>query len=296
MANSKRRKIEVYRLVISGLKEKSDYLQLVRRARNSIEDEHGVVQTIGEKSHVLHEVRLTRQALWLRFYSYSGGERPDVIDTESLNIKPNPLSDNETQVYWTHALVAKRPRRVVMLIERVQTGIWPSRIEDYLQWLFERPENESLLAEVQADPSEPVTVNLELETDKSFMKQVDQMDRIIAATLRIIRPNPGWMDYDDLLSKEAQASDAKYADVGMHARRNASLKKDDGIIKAMKDLDQHDKLGRAVVEGEVEGEQRTISTEKHGKSQYKNLPTNPEGIVAHDAAIEKFLEYLDEVD
>jgi len=296
MSKQKRRKIEVYRLIISGLKEDVEYLPLLRRARNAIKDEHKAVQTIGGKSHALHEVKLTQQVLWLRFYSYSDGDRPDVINTKSLNIKPNPLSDNETQVYWTHALVSDRDDRVIMLIERVQTGIWPGRIEDYLQWLFERPENEELLAEVQADADVPLTVTLELEADKSFMKQVAQMERIIAASVRIVRPNPGWKDYEDLLSKEAQASDAKHADIGMHARRNASLKKDDGIVQAMKDLDQKNKLGRAVVEGEVDGERRTISTEKYGKSQYMNLPADADGNVASNAALDKFREYLDEVD
>lgn len=296
MSKPKRRKIEVYRLTISGLKDDVDYLQLLRRARASIKDELRAVQTIGDKSHVLHEVKATKGSLWLRFCSYSEGDRPDVINTKSLNIKPNPLSDNETTVYWTHGLVSPMKKRVVMLIERVQAGIWPSRVEDYLQWLLDHPDNQKLVADVQGDAEEPLTVTLELEADKSFMKQVEAMERIIAVSLRIARPNPGWKDYEDLLSKEAQASDAHYADVSMHARRNASLSKDQGIVQALKDLNQHDKLGRAEVEGETGGERKSISTEKYGKSQYKNLPTDADGNVAHDAALEKFLEFLDEVD
>ena len=296
MSKPKRRKLEVYRLIISGLKEDVDYLQFLRRARASIKDELKAVQTIGDKSHVLHEAKVTKGSLWMRFYSYSEGERPDVINTKSLNIKPNPLSDNETQVYWTHALVSPLKKRVVMLIERVQAGIWPSRLEDYLQWLIDHPENKKLVAEVQGDAGEPLTVTLELEADKSFMKQVEAMERIIAVSVRIVRPNPGWMDYEDLLSKEAQASDAHYADVSMHARRNASLSKNQGIVQAMKDLDQNNKLGRAEVQGETGGERKSISTEKYGKSQHKNLPTDADGNVAHDAALEKFLEYLGEVD
>ena len=294
MAKPKRRKIEVYRLTIAGLKPNVDYLSLLRRAWNGINDGQKVVLTIGGRSHVLHELKQTQKVLWLQFISYSEGERPEVINTKSLSIKRNPLSANETQLYWTHAVVAARKDRVNMLIERVQTGIWPTRIEEYLQWLFDLPDNQKLLAEVQADPREPLTVNLELETDKSFMKQVLGMERIIAATVRIVRPNPGWKDYEDLLSKEALASDAKHADVGMHARRNASLRKNDGIVQAIKDLDQQNRLGRAVVEGEVDKERTTISTDQHGKSKYMYLPTDSDGNVEHDAALMKFLEYLDE--
>lgn len=296
MGKDKRRKIEVYRLTISGLLDGVDYLTFLRSARSNIKDDHKAVQTTGGRSHALFEAKLVKKCLWLRFYSYSDGERPDVINTKSLSIKPNPLGDNETQVYWTHALVAQRKNRVVMLIERVQTGIWPTRIEDYLQWLFERPENSSLLSKSQATSDEPLTVNLELETDKSFMKQVEAMERIITATVRIVRPNPGWTDYEDLLSKEAQASDAKHVDLSMHARRGASLKKDDGIVLAMKELDEDDKLGRAVVEGDIDGETRTISTERHGKATYRYLTTDADGNVEHDAAFEKFLKYLDEVE
>ena len=276
MSKPKRRKLEVYRLIISGLKADVDYLQFLRRARNTIKDESNAVQTSGDKSHALHTMKVTKGSLWLRFYSYSLGDRPDVINTTSLDIKPNPLSDNETQVYWTHVLVSPLKKRVVMLIERIQTGIWPSRIEGYLQWLIDHPENKKLVSEVQQSTDEPLTVTLELEADKSFMKQVESMDRIIAASVRIVRPNPGWKDYEDLLSKEAQASDAHYADVSMHARRNASLTKDQGIVQAMKDLDRNNKLGRAEVEGETDGQRKTISTEKHGKSQYKDRPTRME--------------------
>ena len=126
MSKPKRRKIEVYRLIISGLKDDADYLQLLRRARTAIKEELNVVQTGGDKSHALHEVKLMRGSLWLRFYSYSEGERPDVINTKSLNIKPNPLSDNETQVYWTHALISPLKKRVVMLTQSPLLDRYPT--------------------------------------------------------------------------------------------------------------------------------------------------------------------------
>lgn len=296
MPKPKRRKLEVYRLTISGLKANVDYLQLLRKARSNIKSEQAAVHTTGDKSHALHEAKILNESLWLRFFSYSSGDRPDIINTTSLDIKPTPLETNETQLYWTHALVSPLTKRMVMLVERVQMGIWPSRIEGYLQWLIEHPMNKKLVAESQGVVGEPITVTLELEADKSFMRQVEAMDRIISASVRIVRPNPGWKDYEDLLSKEAQASDAHYADVSMHARRNASLAKTRGIVQAMKDLDKNHKLGRAEIEGDTGGERKVISTEKFGKSQYKCLPTNSDGNVDHDAALDKFFEYLGEVD
>ena len=296
MPKPKRRKLEVYRLTISGLKPNVSYLQLLQKARSNIKSEQMAVQSAGDKSNALYETKMANGSLWMRFFSYSPGDRPDVINTTNLNIKPNPLGTNETQLYWTHALVSPLGQRIVMLIERVQTGMWPSRIESYMQWLIDHPSNKKLVAGSQGKPGEPITVTLELEADKSFMLQVEAMDRIISATVRIVRPNPGWKDYDNLLSQEAQDSDAHYADVSMHARRNASLAKTKGIVQAMKDLDKNKKLGRAEVEGEIAGERKAISTEKFGKSQYKIFPTNADGNIDHDAALANFFEYLSEVD
>lgn len=118
------------------------------------------------------------------------------------------------------------------------------------------------------------------------------MERIVSASVRIVRPNPGWSDYENLLSDEAKDSDAQSAEVTMNARRGASLAKNDGIVEAMREAYRGNKLGRAVVEGDVDGERKRVSTTSHGKSQYKYLETNENGNVEHQAARDKFFETL----
>jgi hypothetical protein len=296
MPRPKRRKIEAYRLIISGLRIGLGYADVLRRARASLDDEREAVQRLGDKSCVLHNMEPIDLGLWLVFYSYTEGDRPDVIDTSTLTIHANPLADDETQIEWTHALYSSSLDRNLMLIERVQRGMWPSRVESYLQWLLDHPRNESLRREVQANAQEPLTVTLELEVAGSFMEQVDAMSRIASASLRIARPNPGWQDYENLLSEEARASDAKYAEIEMHARRNASLRRDDGIVEAMRAMDQNNTLGHAAVEGVLDGQTQRISTEKHGRAMVKYLPTDEDGNVQHDAAREKFFEMLGEME
>ena len=82
----------------------------------------------------------------------------------------------------------------------------------------------------------------------------------------------------------------------MKARRGASLAKGDGIVKAMKEAYKENQLGRASVEGDIDGERKTISTLSHGKSQYKYLAVNPNGTVDHSAARDSFFEVLGKMD
>ncbi len=292
MAKPKRRKLELYRLTISGLNDDVDYQSFLMKLWKNLHDREEKIFESGDKSHALDQLQRKKGNLWMQFFSYAEGERPDVIDTEDLSIHDNPLGESETFLHWTHGLGKQLKDRYVLLLERVQTGIWPSKVEQYFQWLLDHPENESDALKATADPDEPISVSLELEADKSFMKLVNSMDRIVSATVRIVRPNPGWQDYDKLLGEEARDSDAKFAEVTMKARRGASLAKRDGIVQAMRDLDSHNKLGKAVVEGDIDEERKTVSTESHGKSQYKYLATNENGNVAHDAALDKLFETL----
>ncbi len=179
----------------------------------------------------------------------------------------------------------------VLIVERVQAGIWPSRIEEYFQWMIDRQASTAKIKKYVAE--DEVTVSVEVEPDEAFMKRVLAMDRITSAMVRIVRPNPGWKDLDKELGGEADESDAHYAEVKMNARRNASLEKTKGIIMAMKDMDTKKQLGRAVVEGKVDGETEVISSERAGRHQYKHMPTDSQGNVAVDKVFEKLGDYLD---
>lgn len=215
-----------------------------------------------------------------------------MLDTDDMSISENPLTASEALLHWTHALGTRLDDRYVVLLERVQAGIWPSKVEHYLQWLIEHHENETITEKATAKADEPISVSLELEADASFLKVVDSMERIVSASVRIVRPNPGWGDYEDLLSEEAKDSDAQSAEVTMNARRGASLAKKNGIVQAMREAYRGNKLGRAVVEGDVDGERKRVSTASHGKSQYKYLETDDNGNVDHHAALDKFFDAM----
>lgn len=288
----KRRKLELHRLTISGLSEGVDYQKFLISLWANLENRENRIFTPGGKGHALDQAREVQGHLWLQFFSFAEGERPEVLDTNDMSISENPLTDSEALLHWTHAMGAKLSDRYVVLLERVQAGIWPSKLEHYLQWLIDHPANELIAKEATANADEPISVSVELEADASFLKLIDSMERVVSASIRIVRPNPGWGDYEDLLSEEAKDSDAHSAEVTMNARRGASLSKTDGIIEAMREAYRGNKLGRAVVEGDVDGERKRVTTANHGKSQYKYLETNENGNVIHQAALDKFFEAM----
>lgn len=288
----KRRKLELYRLTISGMSDGADYQKFLIALWSNLETRDKRVFSPGGKRHALDQLRTVKGNLWFQFFSFAEGERPEVLDTEDMSISENPLTESEALLHWTHAMGKRLDDRYVMLCERVQAGTWPSKMEHYLQWLIEHPDNEAVTAKATVDGDEPISVSLELEADASFLELVNSMERIASASVRINRPNPGWGDYEDLLGPEAKDSDAQSAEIKMNARRGASLAKKDGIVAAMREAHEKNKLGRAIVEGDVDGERKRVSTESHGKSQYKYLETSQDGNVLHQSALDKFFEAM----
>lgn len=289
---TKRRKIESHKLVISGLVEGTDYNEFLLEIWERFDNPMEAVFSSGSKSHCLEDMTMVGNALCIRFFSYSEGDRPPVVNTSSMNISPNPLEEDETFITWTHVVSGKSKKRNALIIERVQTGIWPTKIQEYLQWMIDEFVSEESLSDYQASEREPITVSIEPDPDASFMRKVMSLDRITSATVRIVRPNPGWKDLDDALGEEADESDAHYADVKMNARRNSSLSKDKGIIKEMARLDSQGDLGRAVVEGRSGEVSEKFSSERIVRHKYESLPVDIDGKIQSDESFRKFIEFL----
>lgn len=127
------RSIEVHRLTISGIPERTHYGPFLR----SVFDESGNlsdrVYDFGSKSHALHSLRIVNGRFRLRFLSFTSGFRPDILDTDQFVIQPNPLGPSQTGVEWTHVLGGRLANRYVLFVEKVRSGIAPRAIEAYLQ-------------------------------------------------------------------------------------------------------------------------------------------------------------------
>lgn len=288
---AKQRKIEVYRLTISGLEEDTGYGRFLLRVRRKASGLSSLVMKLGDKSHVLSESRLENNYLRLRFMSFTKGYRPDVLDTDEFELQPNPLRSTQTGVEWTHVLGRRRGTRYLVLVERNQRGIWPSSMENYLQWMIDEFHN----THISNTGQEPVTVSLEAEPGPEFLRRLENLDRITEATVRIVRPNPGWQDLDTELGAVAQDSDAHNAEVTLRARRRASLKRQGGVIQWIRSKLSHGELDYASIKGRRGAESDSFNTEKLGKHAILDLDTNDGGQVVSSDAFTKMTQMMDDL-
>jgi len=278
--DTKNRRFEMHRMTISGLKIGTEYQTLIRDCRKALGELKNVVWEHGGKSHALEEVHLVGGDLRLRFLSYKTGYRPDVLDTEDFTIGPNPLAPTQTGIDYTHALLTNRDRWI-LIVEKTQGGIFPNTMGLYLNWMLDEarvPPN------VKLSTGEEVVVNIEPEPGEAFIQRIDALDRVTKASLRIVRPNPGWADLQDTLGEEASESNAAQADVTMTAKPRSELKKHAGIVQRIRSLFRSNQLGHAEISGVRNGDHEKFSTEQLGKKFYRNVPTEPNGQVNETAA------------
>jgi len=286
--STKQRKVEVYRLTISGLEEGTPYGRFILNVRKQAKQLSNLVMKVGDKSHVLSEAKLEGSYLRLRFMSFTKGYRPDVLDTEAFRLQPNPLTSNQTGVEWTHILGRRCGTRYMILIERNQRGIWPQSVEQYLQWMIDEFYNR------HAPNAVPVTVSLEAEPGPEFLRRLGTLDRITEATVRIVRPNPGWRDLDSELGAVAQESDAHKAEVTLRARRRSTLRQQGGFIQWIRHKLGHGELDYAAIKGRRGSESDSFNTEKLGKHAILDLEINDGGQIVSSDAFMKMTRMMDD--
>lgn len=291
---TKRRKVEVHCLTISGLPEGTAYGPFLRNLRGRTRPVAEMVMKSGEKSHALNEATLRNHRLRLRFLSYTKGHRPDVLDTNQFALQPNPLTPTQTNVEWTHVLGARKDGRYVVLVERNFNGIWPTTLERYLQWMTDKF-HDSEPNEDEGE-NEPVTINLEIEPGPEFLERMDALDRITEATVRIVRPNPGFHDLQSQLGEMAAASDARKVDLTTTARRRNSLNKQSGIVQWIRERLGQNLLGYTAIKGWRGRQSDSFNTEKLGKHAYLNLAMDDRGQIVSEDAWNELAEMMDSLD
>jgi len=294
---TKRRKIVAYRLTISGLARGTQYSQYLIDIRQGLNDLENVLYDHGGKTHALARVNNIEGRAHLSFFSYTEGFRPDILDTEDYDIQPNPLNENQTGIEWTHVVGIPRRSRYILAIESVQSGIHPQTIAGYLQSLIDRYRLDVLDENAEDLEERPVVVTVEPDPGAGFIPRVNSLQRVTKATFRQVRPNPGWDDFEDELAGEADESDAAKADVTMTARRRGTLRKNRGIVKAIKDSFEERTLSYASFEGRLpDGKEDSFSTANFVRSSAMYFQLDGNGQVVHDDAFRKITGMALEID
>ena len=293
---TKHRKIEVHRLTISGLPHGTAYGSFLRDLRGPTRPVAQMVMKAGDKWHVMNEATLRNHRLRLRFLSYTKGHRPDVLDTNQFSLQPNPLTPAQTNVEWTHAVGALKQGRYILLIERNFNGIWPSTLERYLQWMADTFYEPQETVNGEDGDQEPVTVNLEAEPGPEFLQRIEGLDRVTEATIRTVRPNPGWRDLQTELGEAAGESDAGKVDLTMTARRRASLNKRAGILGWIREAFMQRELGFAAIKGRRGRRTEAFNTQKLGKQASIDIEIDDRGQIIADDAWARLSEMMDHLD
>ncbi len=291
----KRRRVEAHRLTISGLGQAPDYGKVIHQAWQSLKTNRDRAHQYLTKHNCLFRADQRSEILRLLFFSYTAGYRPDILDTEQFAIGPNPLTESQTGVDWTHVLGGRVDDRYILLVERSQRGTSPSAIEVYLQWTLDRFfASQAERRKWQAE--ENIAVGLEAEPGTAFIDRLRQLTRVTRATVRTVRPNPGWDDLEKELGREAKESRAKKVEVIMAAKRNDTLALGHGIVDAIKAMAGQNKLDFAAIEGVEKDQPVKFNSTKYAKQEYENFATDSNGQVEHDDAWAKMEEFLTRLD
>jgi hypothetical protein len=286
------RKVEVYCLTISGLEDGTNYGIFLRDIWEKAGSPAATVMRRGEKWHCLHNVIYANRRLKLRFLSFKRGHRPDVIDTDKFSLQPNPLMPSQTGVEWTHAIGGKIGGRFLLAIERNFNGIWASTMEFYFQSLIDKFFEDD---EAKED-EDPITVSLEADPGPEFLERIKSLDRIKAATVRFVRPNPGWKDLDTELGEVAKDSDAHRAEVTMRARRKDTLDNKRGILGWILHKFKTNTLDYAAIEGHRGKQSDSFNTKKLGRHSFVSMEIDEAGQIIPDDAWHKMADVLKKSD
>lgn len=287
-------KVDIFRLTISGLQSNSDYCDLIMAAATDLRsDTKAVTITVNRKTHALSDFRKSesyQNCIGLRFLSYKSGHRPDILNTQDFSLQSSPLAPDQANVEWTHALVGtdpSRPGKFLLLLENNFHGIHSGTLEYYLQRLL-RKISPTKLAKV----GQAVVVSLTSEPGVQFIQRLHDLDRISTATLRVVRPNPGWRDLESLLSEEADESDARRIDLEMAARRGASLSKKEGLVARILQKFTNRTLDYAAISGNRNGKPDSFNTDKLGKKAMATVETDSFGQIDAAAAWKELAKIL----
>ena len=291
----RQRKIEVYKLTISGLESAAEYDSILYRLWGENHELSNLLFKYSSKTHALHSIVQGANRSRFRFLSFTKGQRPDILDTDGLLIKPNPLTANQTIVEWTHILGAVKQNRYVLLVERNFNGIWPSTIEHYFQMLFENFYTWNF-DDSSSNPRNQIVVSLEPESGPEFIARMDALEHITEAKVRIVRPNPGWGDLESELGARADESDARKVDIVMTARRKSSLNKRSGLLAWIRRAFRNRELGFVAIKGSRKGKMESFNTEKLVRHQKASLELTDNGQIHEEDIWNRLDQMMDELD
>jgi hypothetical protein len=207
----------------------------------------------------------------------------DVTAKEELTESTVP---GRFQARKTYAMVDGRKR--FLLIEMKKGNLSPAdlafALEAHVQTAL--PEYKSL--ELVFNPI----------ADVEFIKRLEALARIQAATVTIGRPNPDWTDRHNQLTEVADESNAKALDVTARAKRGKSLSKDAGLVQFVKHFagSAMTMFQKIKITGQLGADSGLITLDLSKHIEHVNIPfdVDPKTHLPNDGDVQREMSaYLD---
>jgi hypothetical protein len=222
----------------------------------------------------------------VRLIAYEGpvGESPLIYNRLNAEERIERLASGEVLARKTHAMSNLLTRELV--VEYNQRGAKASDIVNLFQELALQDSDWARLDLVATPIVEP-----------SFLAALDRFQVIKLATVKVARPNQNWnADLKNMLGEMASDSDARMADVTLHATRSGTLSKTRGLVAYIRAMlsGRRPSVEGATITGIREGESAdsTISLKKFVQGQVVSVRLTDDGYVDDEDIETKIRDYL----
>ncbi len=276
------RKLEVF--VLHGFQNDQpiDYRALFKR----IAEMEAVARAVQRGSTLIALRHFAVEGDHVRIVAYEGqiGEPALIYDMLSAEDRIQYLAKTEALAQKTHAMFSLHTRELI--VEYNRRGAKTSDIVNLCQDLARRE-----------DAWDGLDLTFAPVIEQSFLQALDQFEVIKTATVKVARPNKNWnADLKNMLGELASDSEARIADVTLHAARRGTLSKVKGIIAYLRQMvsGPTPSVEGANISGVRQGEtaNSSISLRKHVQSQVVSVYKTPEGLVDDKDIEDKIRKYL----
>jgi hypothetical protein len=222
----------------------------------------------------------------VRIVAYEGpiGEPALIYDMLSAEERIEHLAATEALAQKTHAMFSLLTQELV--VEYNRRGAKASDIVNFCQELAR-----------QDDAWDGLDLAFAPVVEPSFLQALDRFRVIKIATVKVARPNQNWnADLKNMLGAMASDSDARMADVTLHAERRGTLSRTKGLIAYLRQMvsGSAPSVEGATVSGVREGENAdsSISLNKYVQSQVVRVRLTRDGYVDDEDIESKIRDYV----
>jgi hypothetical protein len=216
-------------------------------------------------------------------YQGTVGLNPMFFNRENARERVETLGDEEILATKTHVVI--NPEKKLAVVEYNHSGAKASDIAMILQSAAE-----------SVDGWDDVVLELTPVPAMEFLDAIKGFARISAASIVVVKPNPGWTDDYTTLTRVGDDSNAQSVELSASAGRGRSLSKTKGIVKFITDMAASARtyMKNARVTGSYINTLglSTVSLERYTEHKKAVVETDDDGHVKSEDIQNQMMDYL----